>query len=343
MYHADPGNIIVCADYSQAEVRWLAVAAEDDVLSSAFKAVGKIKMDYVENPTDESLARMDIDGDFHKQTASKVFKKPPDEISDDERSRSKAVVFGIVYGQTKWGLARGIKVSVDEAEKFQEMFLDQFPGVKAYLFRQEHKGFTFGKVESPLGRRRRVTAKFVHGPDVEDVESIRERYVRGLVQHEHNVCRNAPIQSVASDTNLMACVQLQNYIVKHNKPWRIVNIVHDSIIAEVPFEDAEEYIRVAKGIMEDPDLFSDFGHSLNVPFEADFSVGINWGEQFDVKIFETWKVQCNKCGKSRKEKGTRPSNRRCEECGSKKTKFFLEKGPVHKLLKKINRLHKIAN
>lgn len=343
MYHADPGNIIVCADYSQAEVRWLAVAAEDKVLSSAFKSVKKIKRAYVKNPTDEALARIAVDGDFHTQTASKVFKKPPDKISKDERGQSKAVVFGIVYGQTKYGLARSIKVSVEEAEMFQEKFLNQFPGVKTHLFSQEHKGFTYGKVESPLGRRRRVTAKLLHGPNVADVARIKDKQIRSLVQHEHNVCRNAPIQSVASDTNLMACVQLQNYIERHNKPWwRIVNIVHDSIIAEVPFEDAEDYMRVVKEIMENPNMFADFGIHLNVPFEADFSVGINWGEQYDVQIYEEWKVVCNKCGKSRKEEGQRPTNRRCEECGSKKTLFLLQAGPAHKLLKKINRLHKIS-
>ncbi len=341
MYHADPGNVIVCADYSQAEIRWLAVAAEDKVLSSAFKSVKKIKQNYVKKPTEEALGRIAVEGDFHRQTASKVFKKPPDKISKDERGRSKAVVFGIVYGQTKWGLARSIKVSVQEAEEFQEMFLDQFPGVKKYLFSQEHQGFTFSKVESPLGRRRRVTAKLLHGPGVEKVERQTDNQIKGLVQHEHNVCRNAPIQSVASDTNLMACIQLQNHIEEHNKSWRIVNIVHDSIIAEVPFEDVEEYIRVTKKTMENPDMFSDFGIHLNVPFEADFSVGINWGEQYEVQIFEEWEVVCTKCGKSRKEEGQRPTNRRCEECGSKKTKFLLQAGPVRKLLQKINRRHKI--
>lgn len=296
----------------------------------------------MKNPTEEALARIEVDGDFHKRTASKVFKKPPQKITKDERERSKAVVFGIVYGQTKWGLARSIKVKVEEAEKFQEMFLDQFPGVKTYLFGQEHRGFTYGKVASPLGKRRRVTAKLLHGSGVEDVERIKEGWIRALVQHEHNICRNAPIQSVASDTNLMACVQLQNHIERHNKPWRIVNVVHDSIITEVPFEDAEEYIQVAKEIMEDPDMFTDFGIHLPVPFEADFSVGINWGEQYEIQIYEEWKVVCSKCGKSRKEKGQRPTNRRCEECGSKETKFLLEAGPAHKLLKKINRLHKIS-
>ena len=342
MYHADPGNIIVCADYSQAEVRWLAVAAEDDVLGSAFKAVMKIKRDYAENPTDEAMLRMEVDGDFHKQTASKVFKKPPQKISKDERGRSKAVVFGIVYGQTKYGLAHSIKSTVAEAEKFQEQFLNQFPDVKTYLFSQEHEGFTLGGVYSPIGRRRRVTARLLFGDDAEDVEKIRDKATRNYVQHEHNVCRNAPIQGVASDTNLLACVKIQDYIEKHGKNWRIVNIVHDSIIAEIPFEEVEEYVAVCKRIMEDRDLFKDFGYHLSVPFEADFSVGINWGEQYEVQAFDEWHVVCKKCGKKRKEKGARPTNRRCEECGSKKTRFILAAGSLSKILKKVNRQHKLA-
>jgi DNA polymerase-1 len=267
LYIADPGNLIVCADYSQAEVRWLAEDAKDKFLTKAFKAVQKIKVEYIKHPSKEARKALKIEGDFHKQTAAQVFGKNPQDITKDERSKSKAVVFGIVYGQTKYGLAQRIKLSVKKAEDFQNTFLGRFPQVKKYLLRNEKKGFEKGYVESSIGRRRRLDSKLVFGDYARVTEKIVDKRIQVHKRHEDNISRNAPIQSIASDMNLMAAIILQDYIVKHNKPWRIVNLVHDSIIAEVPIGDIPEYVEVAKRIMESPDIFKDFNVDLTVPFD----------------------------------------------------------------------------
>lgn len=337
LYIVDPMHVMVCADYSQAEVRWLAEVTQDPNLIRAFKNVERVQAEYARNPTKENEIRLAQEGDFHRQTAAQLLGKQPHEVTDMERGAAKAIVFGLIYGMSAFGLSNRLGISRQEAEAYQNKFLNQFPKAREWLERIEAEGFAAGYVESPIGRRRHLVSNYILGresPYMGDSGDGQRRMVSDVGQYkfyEDRVCRNAPIQSIASDTNLMACIRIQNYILDHNKKWRLINIVHDSIIAEVPFDEVEEYIAVANRIMSDPDIFKAFGIRLDVPFRADFTVGPNWGVQYDVDVVESCNLVCSDCKKKRKVK--RPvRNRRCEDCGSTNVEIALSKGPIKTVL-----------
>jgi uracil-DNA glycosylase family 4 len=340
VYAVDPGNLMICADYSQAEVRWLAQITGDPFLKKAFEAVAAVQQAYIDNPTPENFERLMKEGDFHRQTAAIILQKPAQDITDMERGKAKAIVFGLIYGMSVFGLAERLKITKEEAQAFQDTFLNQFPQAREWLSYIEGAGLKQGYVESPIGRRRHLSSGFLINDDnqffeFQDAQGGNRRTPTEIGKrksYEDRVCRNAPIQSIASDTNLMACINIQRYIEDHNKPWRLINIVHDSIIAEVPWEDTREYVEVINRIMVDPELFKAFGVSMTIPFVADFTLGPNWGEQVDVGIDSKYGVVCNDCSKDRKETEW-PQNKRCEECGSTNVTVELRKGPLDLVLR----------
>jgi len=337
LYVTDPGYVLVCADYSQAEVRWLAEMTGDKNLLSAFSNVAKAQEAYKLNPTTENFLKLMNEGDFHRQTAAQIFGKLPQDVTSEERGAAKAIVFGLIYGMSAFGLSSRLGISYAAAEVYQEKFLSQFPDARKWLSWIEAQGLNKGHVESPIGRRRHLVSHFVLGDDNEylysdDKEGKALTDVGRYKRYEDRVCRNAPIQSIASDTNLMACVNITEHILDHKKDWRLVNIVHDSIIAEVPFNEVKEYIEVVDTIMTDPLIFKDFDIEFKVPFKADFTIGPNWGEQINIDILEEYTVICRSCGAKRKEDKW-PSNRRCEECGSTKIAIEVSTGPLNTAMK----------
>jgi len=243
-----------------------------------------------------------------------------------------------------FGLSARLNISHNDAVAYQEKFLSQFPEARKWLTWIEAQGFNNGFVESPIGRRRHLVSHFVLGDDNEFMDSGDNRVITDVGRHkryEDRVCRNAPIQSVASDTNLMACINIQNHILDHRKDWKLCNIVHDSIIAEVPFPEVEEYVQVVDRIMTDPDIFKDFGIKFQVPFKADFTIGPNWGTQIDIDILEEYTVICRDCGEKRTEKSW-PKNRRCEECGSRSVLLEVNTGPLDKALSYLDARYKYS-
>ena len=94
--------------------------------------------------------------------------------------------------------------------------------------------------------------------------------------------------------------------------------------------------------MEDPELFAPFGITPSVPFAADFSIGVNWGDQYDIAYDEEkWSVSCSACGAVRTEE-TKPKNRRCEECGSRKVQRNILTGPLKPILHQLYTEHGFA-
>jgi uracil-DNA glycosylase family 4 len=340
VYTVEPGNLMVCADYSQAEVRWLAQITGDPLMRKAFEAVAKVQKAYLDNPTEKNRRRMLEEGDFHRQMASQIFSKPAHKVTDLERGASKALVFGIIYGMSIFGISETLKISLREAEDFQDKFLSQFPTARKWLNDVEKNGFKNGYVASPIGRRRHLVSGFVVTDDNEYYEVNGKKFstdVGKFRAYEDRVCRNAPIQSIASDTNIMACIKLQKYIERHNRTWLLLNIVHDSIIVEVPRDEVFEYVEVANRIMTDPDLMKQFGVRMSIPFVADFSIGHNWADQVAIDIQEKYVVKCMECKKERDETSY-PKNKRCEECGSTSIDIELKSAPLEKALKYCDRV-----
>ena len=151
-------------------------------------------------------------------------------------------------------------------------------------------------------------------------------------QYEDRICRNSPIQSIASDINLMACIKIQKYVQQHSKSWKLLNIVHDSIIAEIKTEEVPDYIEKANEIMINNNILQDFDVKTEIPLVADFTVGSTWADQVNVSVVEEYVVKCKEC-KAKREETERPKNRRCEKCGSKNIELELKSGPLDLVLR----------
>ena len=373
LYVAAPGRLLICMDYSQAEVRWMAQIANDSGLINAFAQVQEIVDEFLKNPTKENAIRLATEGDFHKRTASQAFQIPLIDVGKNERNAAKSIMFGNIYGRGDQALATALGKTIDEAREFKKKFFGQFPEASEWLKRIEIQGYKNGYVESPIGQRRHLITSFLLDSGFEKrvaaaekdrlrVEKLRakgqkayrktylndsDRDWLGFRGYERRISRNSPIQSEASDMNLLACVGISRYIEKHKKDWWLCNVVHDSIIADIPFEEAEEYAEVAQNIMEDGNLFKPFGFTPDVKFVSDVSVGVNWGDQFDVSPVKTWDLFCPRCKKRTEKKGKKYKSKevfikrpkKCPDCGSKKHKCTFTAGPLPFILKKLDKQH----
>ncbi len=325
MYICDPGHVMVCGDYSQAEVRWLAALTQDPDMLRAFGTAWDMRALCLVDPSPENLKRLDGEGDFHKQTASLVYNVPVSKVTKEQRGKTKAVVFGQIYGQGLPALAAILKATKAQTEEFIEKFFSRFPVARDALKAMAVDGFNNGFAESPTGRRKQFVTKMIAG-DAQALQYCGGK-LRSLRGREERVARNMPIQGISSDMNLTACFRIIQYYRRHNLPWRLINSVYDSIMLEVPREDAEHCCEVVQGIMEREDLLAGFGINPGLRFLAEMSVGTHWGNQVDITAGDQqWKVGCRSCKKSRDEK-KRPTNHRCESCGSTDVYLELIKGP----------------
>jgi DNA polymerase-1 len=231
-----PDGYIVNFDYSQIELRVLASIADDETMIDAFRR-GE---------------------DIHTRTAQLVFGKQ--EVSKEERSFAKKINFGIVYGMGAMGLSEQLGISPDQAQEFINRYLQTYPGVKRYIQRQKKSIHSYGYVESPLGRRRRIPKVF-SGDNASVGEAEREAI-------------NAPIQSAASDITQLSLCRIYQELGRRNLKARPILTVHDSIVLEVAGEDLEKVIPLVKEIMEHPPV--DF---LKVPLQVDVEYGKDYGNK----------------------------------------------------------------
>lgn len=228
--------LIMSADYSQIELRLLAHVSEDENLLAAFN---------------EGI-------DVHTQTASKVFGVAPDEVTKDMRRKAKAVNFGIVYGQSKYGLAKSINVSVNEAEEFINKYFEHFPKVREYMDYEKEFVTQNGYVETIYGRRRYL------GAELESTNfQIREFAQRAAI--------NQPLQGTAADLVKMAMIEVDKRLSSAGLKTKMVLQVHDELIFEVPKSELEEVKAIVLEAME-------LGQPLKVQLEVDVNYGVSWKE-----------------------------------------------------------------
>lgn len=207
---AEPGYILVEADYSQLELRIAAYYSRDRVLLKAYR---------------EGL-------DIHTQVAADVFRVPYDKVTYEQRYIAKYIDFGIIYGRQAHSLATGeLQCSVAEAQSYIDRFLSQFPDLRAWIRQQQAQAIEQGFVETPFGRRRRF-------PLVTD-ENV------GDIQRQSV---NTPIQSLASDVCLTSLTRLVNTL--DLRKCRPVSTVHDSILFEVLEAEVDRYVEIIRTEME---------------------------------------------------------------------------------------------
>ena len=232
---AENGYQLISADYSQVELRLLAHMAEIPSLIKVF------------------LDHQDI----HAITASEVFKVALNDVTPELRRQAKAINFGIIYGQSAFGLANQLRISKSEAGKYIEAYFAHYPGIKQYMEKTKAFARDNGFVETLLGRK-------CYTKTINDSNSaIRSFAERAAI--------NAPLQGTAADIIKKAMIQLNNEIEKQNLPARILLQIHDELILEVKNEAIEEVSQLTKKIMES-------AISLSVPLEVNISHGKNWAE-----------------------------------------------------------------
>lgn len=229
-------QVLLSADYSQIELRLLAHCSGDENLIHAFK-------------TGE---------DIHAQTAAKVFDVPLSEVTKEMRSRAKAVNFGIIYGQTRWGLASALGISNEEAQLFIDKYFITYPKVKEYMDNSIQEAYRYGYARTMYGRKRYLLDELMSSN-----HNIKEFAQRAAI--------NTPLQGAASDLIKLAMIDLDKKLDENNLKSRMIMQVHDELILETYKDELETVQKVVQEAML-------LGQPLKVPLVVDMEYGSSWME-----------------------------------------------------------------
>lgn len=224
---------LMAADYSQIELRIIAALSEDKNMIEAFRS-GQ---------------------DIHAATASKVFNVPLEEVTRDQRSSAKAVNFGIIYGQSAFGLAQNLNISRTEAKQIIDSYFEQYPTIKGYMDGAIASAREKGYVETIMQRRRYLA-------DINSANAV----VRGFA--ERNAV-NAPIQGSAADVIKLAMIRVHNAMVKANVKSKLLLQVHDELVFDVHESELDQMKALVQQEME-------AAVQLAVPMEVEIEVADNW-------------------------------------------------------------------
>ena len=223
----------MAADYSQIELRIIAALSEDDNMIEAFRS----------------------GIDIHKATAAKVFNVPLEEVTRDQRSSAKAVNFGIIYGQSAFGLAQNLNISRKEAKQIIDSYFEQYPTIKGYMDETVAKARENGYVETIMKRRRYLS-------DINSANAV----VRGFA--ERNAV-NAPIQGSAADVIKLAMIGVHGAMKEANLKSKMLLQVHDELVFDVHESETNLMKDLVKREMESAVEFI-------VPIEVEMEVADNW-------------------------------------------------------------------
>lgn len=227
------GWLLVAADYSQIELRLLAHMSGDPVLVSAFRN-GE---------------------DIHTRTAAEVFGVPPLMVSPEMRRNAKAVNFGIVYGQTPFGLAQQLGIDRKEAETYIRQYFERYAGVKKFIDRTIAEVRKTGVARTLLGRERPI-------PDI----NARNPNARGFAER---TAVNTPLQGTAADLIKIAMIRIHRRLQESGFQSRMLLQVHDELVLEAPPEELEQVRGLVKYEMENV-------YRLDVPLLVEVGAGSNW-------------------------------------------------------------------
>ena len=231
----EPGCLFFSADYSQIELRVMAHLSQDQNMMEVFRA-GK---------------------DLHAATAANIYKKPIEEVTRDERTKSKRANFGIIYGITVFGLAERLDIPRDEAKMLIDGYFATFPQVHDYMEKSKEIARQKGYVTTLFGRRRYL-------PDINSHNAT----VRGFA--ERNAI-NAPIQGTAADIIKVAMIRIFNRFKAEGIKSKMILQVHDELNFSVYPEEKEKVERIVIEEMQN-------AFPLSVPLVADSGFGNNWLE-----------------------------------------------------------------
>lgn len=228
--------MILSADYSQIELRILAHVSGDENLINAFNS----------------------GIDVHTITASKVFEVPVEEVTKEMRYKAKAVNFGIVYGQSKYGLAKSLGIKADEADNFINKYFETYPGIKEYMFNMVALVEKQGYVETIFGRRRYLEN------EINSTNTMTREFAK-------RAAINQPMQGSASDLIKLAMIDFAKSLKEHNLKSKMIIQVHDELVVEVEKSELEQVKELILKSME-------LGQPLKVPLLVDINAGESWKE-----------------------------------------------------------------
>ena len=231
----EPGCLFFSADYSQIELRVMAHLSQDPQMIEVFRE-GK---------------------DLHAATAANIYKKPIEEVTRDERTKSKRANFGIIYGITVFGLAERLDIPRDEAKMLIDGYFDTFPQVHDYMEKSKEVARQQGYVTTLFGRRRYL-------PDINSANSV----VRGFA--ERNAI-NAPIQGTAADIIKVAMIHIFQRFKTEGIKSKMILQVHDELNFSVYPDEKEKVERIVLEEMQN-------AFQMAVPLVADSGFGDNWLE-----------------------------------------------------------------
>ncbi len=232
---AEPGCLFFSADYSQIELRVMAHLSQDPQMIEVFRE-GK---------------------DLHAATAANIYKKPIEEVTRDERTKSKRANFGIIYGITVFGLAERLDIPRDEAKMLIDGYFQTFPEVHDYMEKSKEIARKQGYVTTLFGRRRYL-------PDINSQNSV----VRGFA--ERNAI-NAPIQGTAADIIKVAMIHIFQRFKAEGIKSKMILQVHDELNFSVYPDEKEKVERIVIEEMQN-------AFHMAVPLVADSGFGDNWLE-----------------------------------------------------------------
>lgn len=229
------GQVLISADYSQIELRILAAMTLDGNLVNSFREKE----------------------DIHRRTASEVFHVPIDQVTRLQRYAAKAVNFGIIYGQTDFGLAKELGISRKAAQEYIDKYFERYPQVQAWIDETIAGAREKGYVSTVLGRRRYI------------------RDIHSKNQHQRHFAErtavNAPIQGSAADVIKLAMLDVNRRLAEEGFSAKMLLQVHDELIFEAPPEEAALLIQTVHQAMEGV-------IELPVPLQVEVKVGFNWEE-----------------------------------------------------------------
>lgn len=234
-FKPEKGYVYIDADYSQVELRVLAHISGDENMIRAFNN----------------------DEDIHREVASKVFDVPFEEVTKEQRSRAKAVNFGIVYGITSFGLAKQIGASRKQAQEYIDNYLEKYSGIKAFMEESVEMAKQNGYVETLFGRRRNV-------PELKSSNFMMREFGK-------RVAMNTPIQGTAADIMKIAMNNVYKELKAKNIDAKLILQVHDELLIEASEKDAEETKNILKNCMEN-------AMKLKVPLKVELSEAKDWYE-----------------------------------------------------------------
>ena len=226
-------NCLLSCDYSQIELRVLAHLCGDKTLVEAFHN----------------------NQDVHRLTASLIYNVSEAEVVDSMREVAKRVNFGIVYGQSAYGLSKDLAIPINQAQDFIDAYFLRYPKVREFIDTQINKAKTDGFVTTLMGRRRYI-------PEINSKNM-------GIRQFAERQAVNTPIQGTASDLIKMAMVKISKQIQDDSLESKMILQIHDELVFDLPTVELKILTKLVKEEMEQV-------KKLDVPIKIDMKKGMNW-------------------------------------------------------------------